>query len=56
MSCTSCQVCKIPALIIPLYKDIHYFHFDFPCFLLFIYRVSLFVCVPSSETAKGKYI
>ena len=57
-SCASCQVCKIPARIIQLYKDIHYFQFDFPGSTspasYFSFTVSLFVCVPSSETAKGK--
>ena len=43
-SCTSCQVCKIPARIIQLYKDIHYFQFDFPCFLLFIYCLDVRLC------------
>ena len=43
-SCTSCQVCKIPARIIQLYKDIHYFQFDFPCFLLFIYCLAVCLC------------
>ena len=43
-SCTSCQVCKIPARIIQLYKDIHYFQFDFPYFLLFIYCLAICLC------------
>ena len=44
-SCTSRRVCNIPARIIQLYKDIHYFQFDFPCFLLFIYCLA--VCLSS---------
>ena len=54
-SCTSCRVCKIPARIIQLYKDILYITFNSTSpTSYFSFTVSLFVCVPSSETAKGK--
>ena len=43
-SCTSRRVCKIPARIIQLYKDIHYFQFDFLCLLLFIYCLAVRLC------------
>ena len=45
-SCTSCQVSKIPARIYSVIQGytIHYFQFDFFCFLLFNYCLAVRLC------------